>query len=221
MLETIPQWARQVAESSRAAADPRLGSLRLVDTAARLRGLRAVEKGEVLALGQPLLTGGGQSHTGRPPFELEVEVLDNNRLTVGTDRVAIDCHGLGVTHMDGINHFGVEGRWFAGADARTAGPSIADWAQLGLVTRAILLDVAAAREGGYVEIDQPVVGADFERALEAAGAEIEPGDALLVYMGREAFEPSRGPLKPIASSPEGRPGIGADGARWLAERPVS
>lgn len=221
MLKTIPDWAKQVAERSRATADPRLGTLRRVDAAARLRGLQAVEKAEVLALGRPVLTSGGQSHTGRPPFELEVEVLDNNRLTIGTDRIAIDCHGLGVTHIDGINHFGVEGLWFAGADARESGPSIGDWAEVGLVTRAILLDVAAARQGGYVAIDKPVVAADFKRALAASGVQIEPGDALLVHMGRESFEPAYGPMKPIVASPEGRPGIGADGAQWLAEQPVS
>src|SRR5262249_2473239 len=37
----------------------------------------------------------------------------------------------------------------------------------------------------------------------------------------ERFEPEHGPLQPLAGSPDGRPGIGASGAAWIAERPVS
>jgi kynurenine formamidase len=221
VLKTIPDWAVRLAEASGPTVDPRLGSLRHLDTAARLRGLAAVERGEVVAMGRPLQVSGGQSHTGRLPFELEVEVLDNNALTVGTDRAAIDCHGLGVTHMDGINHFGVRGRWFGGADARAAGPSIADWARAGLVTRGILLDIPAVRDGRPVEVSEPVGPADLERALELSSAQIEPGDALLVYMGRDPFEREHGPLQPIAQSPAGRPGIGDVGAQWLGDRPVA
>jgi kynurenine formamidase len=165
--------------------------------------------------------GTGHSHTGRPPFALEVDVLDNNALTIGTDRIAVDCHGLGVTHLDGVNHFGVEGRWYGGVDARAAGPSIGDWARLGIVTRGIFLDIPGSRGEDWVAIDSPVGAADLERALAASGATIEPGDALIVYMGRERYEPERGPLKPIAASPEGRPGIGKEGAQWIAERPVA
>jgi kynurenine formamidase len=219
VLERIPEWAAKLAEAP--PADPRLGSLRLADEAARLRGVRAVERGQVLALGRPLVAGGGQSHTGRPPFELEVEVADNRALTVGTDRVAIDCHGLGVTHIDALNHFGVGGRWHGGADARGDGPSVADWARAGLVTRAILLDVPGVRGADAVPVDAPVGAADLDRALAAAGTGVEPGDALLVYMGRDRFEDAHGPLQPLARSPNGRPGIGDDGARWIAERPVS
>jgi kynurenine formamidase len=221
VLKAIPDWAARLAEAPAPDRDPRLGTLARIDPEARLRAVRAVERGQVVGLGRPLLTSGAQSHTGRPPFELEVEVLDNNALTVGTDRVAIDCHGLGVTHIDAINHFGVRGRWFGGADARGGGPSIADWADAGLVTRGILLDIPAVRDGRPVAIAEPVGPRDLERALELAGTGIEPGDALLVYMGRDRFEPEHGVLKPIAQSPEGRPGIGHEGAMWIAAQPVS
>jgi kynurenine formamidase len=221
VLEEIPDWAQRIAKAAAPGADPTVGSLRHLDPTARLRGIASVKTGEVIALGRPLIATAGQSHTGRPPFELEVEVLDNNALTVGTDRIRVDCHGLGVTHLDAINHFGVEGRWHGDVDARSAGPSVADWARLGIVTRGIFLDIPGSRGNDWVAVDQPVGAADFQRALAASGATIEPGDALIVYMGRERYEPSKGPLKPIAASPEGRPGIGKDGARWIAEQPVA
>jgi kynurenine formamidase len=221
MLEEVPAWARRLAEAEAGHADPVRGSLRHLDAAARLRGVAAVRDGEAIGLARPLEVTAGQSHTGRQPFTLEVEVVDNKALTIGVDRIAVDCHGLGVTHIDGINHFGVGGRWYGGVDARGAGPSIAAWAREGIVTRGIFLDIPASRGVEWVSIEGPVSGADFDRALAAAGVMIEPGDALIVYMGRERYETERGPLKPLAASPEGRPGIGNDGAAWIARQPVS
>ncbi len=221
MLEEVPAWARRLAEAEADHSDPLRGSLRHLDPAARLRGVAAVRTGEAIGLARPLEVNAGQSHTGRPPFTLEVEVVDNEALTIGVDRISVDCHGLGVTHIDGINHFGVGGRWYGGLDAREAGPSIAAWAREGIVTRGIFLDIPASRGEEWVSVDGPVSGADFDRALAAAGATIEPGDALIVYMGRERYEVERGPLKPLAASPEGRPGIGNDGAAWIARQPVS
>jgi kynurenine formamidase len=219
VFETIPEWASELAAAHSAAADPRRGSFQRIDNAARLRGVRSVERGELFALGRPLETGGDQSYTGKPHFELEVHVEDTNALTVGTDRISIDCHGLGITHMDAINHLGVGGRWHGGVDARASGPSVADWA-VGLVTRGVFLDVTEARRVAAVEIDAPVTDGDLDRALELAGTDIESGDALMVYMGRDSFESTHGPLKPLSRSPEGRPGIGTSGAEWIAKQPA-
>lgn len=221
MLEEVPSWARRLAEAEAGSSDPVRGSLRHLDAAARLRGVAAVRTGVAIGLGRPLEVTAGQSHTGRPPFTLEVEVTDNKVLTVGVDRISVDCHGLGVTHIDGINHFGVQGRWYGGLDARGEGPSIASWAKEGIVTRAVFLDIPGSRGQEWVSVDGPVSGADFDHALAAAGTSLLPGDALIVYMGREHYEPERGPLQPIAVSPEGRPGIGKDGAAWIARQPVS
>jgi kynurenine formamidase len=219
VLKSIPDWARRLA--AEADVDLRLGSLRRIDSEARLRGLRSVEKGEVLALGRPLEGGTGQSHTGRQAFTIEVSVRDNEQVTEGVDRIELDCHGLGITHLDALNHFGVEGRWYGGVDARSPEYSVAELASSGVVTRGIFLDIPAVRGTAWVGIDQPVGAEDLDSALHAANAAIEPGDALVVYMGRDRYEPAEGPLKPISRSPEGRPGIGTSGARWLARQPIS
>jgi kynurenine formamidase len=39
-------------------------------------------------------------------------------------------------------------------------------------------------------------------------------------MGRDRFEAGGGRLAPVADSPAGRPGVGEDGARWLAAQPI-
>jgi kynurenine formamidase len=219
LLKEIPTWARRLA--AEAEIDPRLGSLRRIGPEARLRGLLSVEKGELFSLGRPLEGGTGQSHTGREAFAIEVSVRDNEHVTEGVDRIELDCHGLGVTHLDALNHFGVDGRWYGGVDARAPKYSVADLAAVGVVTRGIFLDVPRIRATDWVDIDRPASADDFDRALEAVGVDIEPGDALIVYMGRDRYEPARGPLKPIARSPEGRPGIGTSGAAWIARQPIS
>src|SRR5258705_11935096 len=39
-------------------------------------------------------------------------------------------------------------------------------------------------------------------------------------MGRERFEAGGGRFGPLVESPNGRPGLADDGARWLSEQPV-
>lgn len=175
----------------------------------------------MLALGRPLVGGTGQSHTGREAFAIEVSVRDNERVTEGVDRIELDCHGLGITHLDALNHFGIEGRWYGGVDARAPDYSVAELASVGVVTRGIFLDIPAVRATDWVSIDRPVTADDMDRALDATAVGIEPGDALVIYMGRDRYEPVEGPLKPISRSPEGRPGIGTSGAKWLSRQPIS
>jgi kynurenine formamidase len=65
---------------------------------------------------------------------------------------------------------------------------------------------------------------DLEAALALASGDIEPGDAALVYMGRDRFEAAghRYPSVPEAvAANEPRPGLGSSAAEWLADTKVS
>jgi hypothetical protein len=52
--------------------------------------------------------------------------------------------------------------------------------------------------------------------LARAGVTFEPGDALLVDMGRDRFEAAGN-----ETTPDHRPGVGEDGARWIEAHRVS
>jgi kynurenine formamidase len=58
----------------------------------------------------------------------------------------------------------------------------------GITTRGVLLDVPRFRGEPSVTIERPVHGSELEAIAEAQGVRVEPGDALVVYSGREAWQ---------------------------------
>ena len=88
----------------------------------------------------------------------------------------------------------------------------------GIVTRGVLLDVPRFRGVSCIEIGQPVHAAELEAVAEQQGTTLEPGDALVVYSGREAF---------TAAHPEWdgehpvRPGLHASCLRFIRDHDVA
>jgi kynurenine formamidase len=58
----------------------------------------------------------------------------------------------------------------------------------GVTTRGVLLDVPKHRGEPYVTVEKPVHGGELAAIAKAEGIELEPGDALIVYSGREAYQ---------------------------------
>jgi kynurenine formamidase len=88
----------------------------------------------------------------------------------------------------------------------------------GLITRGVLVDVPRHRRTSYVAMDRPVDGAELEAIVKAQGVAIEPGDALLVFSGRDAFV--RGGA-PYGTAPAARPGLDVSCARFIRDRDVA
>ena len=65
----------------------------------------------------------------------------------------------------------------------------------GMFTRGVLLDVPKFRGEAYVPWGKPVTGAELAQVAESQGVTVQPGDALLVYSGREAHD--RGEPLPV------------------------
>ena len=58
----------------------------------------------------------------------------------------------------------------------------------GSITRGVLLDVPKHRGRPYVTMEAPVHGWELEDIAKAQGVALEPGDALVVYSGREDWD---------------------------------
>jgi len=209
-------WLRDLARARRFGAGDRRGSLNLIDAAARGRCRAAVRSGSSVDLARPLTPGTSNRGDGRETFRLEVFYTDGP-IGMGSDHLELDCHGVGNTHLDGLNHIALDQTFYGGYRVDDpAAPSIVELAAGGIATRAVHVDIPAARQTPWVEADRPVTGADIDRALSRAGVVFEPGDALLLDMGRDRFE-AAGQEMPA----EQRPGVGADGARWIEAHGVS
>ena len=86
----------------------------------------------------------------------------------------------------------------------------------GIITRGVLIDVPRHRNEPYVTADRPVQGWEIADAARAQGVEVEPGDALLVYSGKDAFERAGG-----SYSGGDRPGLSVTCARFIRDHDVS
>ena len=126
------------------------------------------------------------------------------------------------THVDALSHVSHDGLMHGGVDAaqsQTGGR----FAQLGaehtpaLLTRGVLLDVAATKGVDILPAGYGVTAGDLAEAADRAGTEIHRGDVALVRTGwaRHFDDAAR-----YLGQQDGVPGPTPDAARWLVEAGV-
>jgi kynurenine formamidase len=205
-------------------AGDELGMLNHIDAAKRLDALSLVRSGRMYDLGRvldetvPVFPGRHFRQTlvtTAHHANADGGVGDNNVNWI-TEQISA-TQQLG-THLDALSHLQIGDRGYNGwrvADlADTAGVK-----RLGvetvpqIVTRAWLVDAAAARGVERLERGDVIDVADVERAL--GGAEPGPGDAVLFHTGwGEHWDAAETYL-------EGEPGPGCAVAEWLVARGVA
>jgi kynurenine formamidase len=194
-------------------------------TTTRSALLDAVRAGtRVIELGHPLYTG-MPSSPNHPGFRMTLERRHGDAVRPdggsASNEVIVTGGHVG-THVDALSHVSHEGLLHGGIDAAEAqrgGKHTAHGAETipPMVTRGVLLDVAAVHgvdtlEGGY-----GVTAEDLAAAAERAGAEPGRGDVALVRTGWGRLF---GDTAAYLGKESGVPGVTVDGARWLAERGV-
>lgn len=213
-------WLAEAQRSQRArlGRHDRFGTANYIDAAARRRAAASVTSGEVVSLARPVVNTGSVRRDGRPTAHVKVFVADLGGTQVATDHVELDIHGVDNTHLDALNHIRLGNEYYGGwAADDPACPSAADLGGAGLFTRAVLVDVPTVRGRQWVPEDEPVTGDDLDRGLGLAGTALLPGDALLLYMGRDRYERAGHVYR--FSSPSA--GLGEDGARWITRHQIS
>ena len=218
--ESWQRWVRERAAAARRGRRDRLGTARLIDAAARQRAAESARSGRTLSLARPLRPHPSARGDGRPGFAVEPYYLDGP-IGMGGDHLELDCHGTTNTHLDGLNHIALDGTWYTGWKVEDPdGPSVADLAGAGLVTRGVFVDVAGLRGAPWVEAEEPVEGDEIERALAASGVRFEPGDALILHMGRDRWE-AAGHVYSDLRGPARVPGAGRSAGEWIADHGAS
>ncbi|HKS46988.1 MAG TPA: cyclase family protein [Amycolatopsis sp.] len=213
------RWLSEVTDETRVRFGPadRLGTANYIDTAARLRAAGSIKTGEAVSLARPLVEGPG----------FHVETTFDATGTFGLDRIDSTCHGYRKTHMDALNHLASNGDFYGGRSVADAPPTIVDLAGRCLFTRALFADIPAVRGTAWVSENEPVTGADIDGAL--SGVDIQPGDALVLYMGRDRWEAEGNTLGHEPGHERGhgagvsamKPGAGRGAARWIVEHQIS
>lgn len=120
------------------------------------------------------------------------------------------------THIDGLTHFGLDGRIWNGFSAEE---HLGDrgWRVAGvetmppIVARGVMIDVATAKGVAMLPDGYRVTRQDLIRGLERQQLELQTGDVVLIRTGRmRVYEDS-------AAYMDSPPGLSLDAARFLVE----
>lgn len=181
-------------------SDDELGALNYLTSDRVLRGIEAVEHGEVFALGTPLdHPGGDPVATGVTPPEHDTTLdvgdvrdgsVDPDELSgmaYSADTISMPVHGV-TTHVDAPGHVWYEDELYNGFDAATTEGGldrcgIEQAGDHGIVGRGVLLDVAGHRGVDHLGRGERISVAELRACADAQGTDIEEGDVLLIRTG--------------------------------------
>lgn len=197
-----------------------LGTLNFITPRRRLEALALVTEGRAVSVGLDLDLV--RSKKNDVPAVHRMLYVAHDRPFGAADVTEIAPHGLAVTHMDAIAHANFRGAIYNGRSASEE--VLADGVRFGsitaaaggVVTRGVLLDVAASRGVPWLTVDQGVWPEDLDAAERLAGTRVRSGDAVFVRVGLGAREAVEGSEDPVA-----RAGLMAECLPWMHEREVA
>jgi kynurenine formamidase len=139
-----------------------------------------------------------------------------NQLRGNEETVTTELGQVG-TQFDALPHIGISDELY-NCNKTDALASRTGFTKLGvekvgaLFTRAVMLDVAAAKGVPMLDVGYEITVADLEAAMRRQGASIERGDAVLIRTGWGQLW-----LKDNARYNSGQPGLGIAAAEWLVK----
>jgi kynurenine formamidase len=142
--------------------------------------------------------------------------------TGATDRVAYPCiHGAAATHIDSLAHTFFRGKMWNGYDAtklvtkdKGAEKNSVLPMKNGIVTRAVLYDIARLKGVPYLAPGDRIFPDDMEAWEKKAGVKAGPGDAIVLRWGRYGRRAKFGP-------DDGAAGFDNSILPWLKQRDVA
>ena len=229
--------AARVRNWGRWGPDDQLGTLNLVDDAARRRGVHSVRTGEAFSLALPLSAADG-IQLGFVPGRINPvhkmvavnEPLSADPGWICSSEDVVELATQCATHWDALAHVSYAGTMWNGYPASGVTPGGASRCGIHLVrtlvTRGVLLDVARARGTELLDPGYPIAPGDLDAALDLAGTEVAPGDVVLVRTGQMAHLALDGrradrPGRDLVAYTWPTPGLTMATAPWFHARDVA
>lgn len=207
-----------------------LGALNLITPEKRAQAAALVRSGRIVSLSRDIPTRPGPDNP--TPAQHFLRILGGSAGgSVGggvgggvVDHIGLLYHGYLTTHIDALCHvWGAEGMWNGrdpAVEVTSQGArfgSIDAWRD-GIVTRGVLIDVPKFRGEPCVTLEKPLHGAEIEAIAKAQGVTVGPGDALVVFSGRGAWQQQH---PDWAGFRDDKPGLDADCLAFLREHDVA
>jgi kynurenine formamidase len=221
-------WAKSLSNWGRWGNEDTLGTLNFITDDVRQRAAAEVRSGVSIScawdvpassrlggtVNRFMLSSGDALHEADP----------SQHVHGVAETLQFQFHGFEMTHIDALSHMFWDAKMYNGRSAQnvttTSGASElgVETIRSGIVTRGVLLDVAAARGVNWLEPGDGAFPEDLEAAEKAQGTRVEPGDALLLSTGFSAY---RRQNTDKVGFDVGWPGFQAACLPWLHERQVA
>ena len=200
--------------------DDQVGAVNMVTAEKRLQATRTVKTGRAVCLSREFPKDPAPNNP-TPALHYMKRVNRGEHAGYYGDFYGISYHGTATTHLDALCHvWNEDGMWngrhpdiAANMDGALWG-SVDHWKE-GIITRGVLLDVPKHRGEPYVTMESPVHGWELEDIAAEQGVTMEPGDALIVYSGRDKWDQDGNSL--WGSDPMARPGLHASCLKFIRE----
>ena len=217
-----PSW-RPPADSQRCpskwgAADER-GSGNHMKAESVLKAVRLVRTGEVVELGHVLNASMPISATRRFDVHTKRTFMNKPSNRRGSnEEVLLSEIGQVGTQLDGFAHQTIEDKVYNcfkmdDIATRTGFTKVGIEKVCTLITRGVLIDVAALKGVDMLPDTYEITVADLEQALQRQNQKLQPGDAVIIHTGWGKLW-----AKDNARYMKGNPGIGVQAAEWLAKQ---
>ena len=218
--EEVLAYLKEDTNWGRWGKDDQVGAVNMVTDEKRAAAAKLVKTGRAVSLSREF----PKIPAPNNPTPAHHFMKRNERGTTGgsaTDYYGISYHGTATTHLDALCHVWDHNGMWNGADPKevitfdgSAWGSVEHWKE-GIITRGVLLDVPKHRGEPYVTQEKPIHGWELEDIAKEQGINMEPGDALVVYGGREKWNEAGNPL--WGSDRDLRPGLHASCLKFIKE----
>jgi kynurenine formamidase len=209
--------------------DDEIGTLNLITPAKRVAAAQLVRTGKAFDLGIPFGKEGPAtpgSFRSNPQHVMTVLPSDTSGApdgVIGSDDMVV-MSLQAATQWDGLAHMGYDGLFYNNMPAAAvnnftgAARNSFDKAAGRLITRGVLLDIAALKGVDRLEDSYEITAADLAQAEQRQGVRVESGDILCVRTGWHRWFLD-GDREHYMGEIEA--GLGLDTLRWLSERDVA
>jgi kynurenine formamidase len=210
------RWKKELSNWGRWGTADEIGTLNLITPPKRRQAARLVREGVSVSL-----AAAAKDVDNPNPYEVTMQ-------GIGSDRLAINYHGIAHTHLDSLAHINENGVFYNGYTPdreavlrdRHSKNSIHN-VKNGIFTRGILIDIPRLKGVPYLEPGTPIYVEDLEAWEKRAGVKVSSGDALFVRTGVWARRKALGPW--LRGRAEGGRSAGLDPSviPWLKRRDVA
>ena len=201
--------------------DDQVGAVNMVTNEKRAAAARLVKTGRAVSLSREFPKLPAPNNPTPAIHYMKRNIQPDTGGGSATDYYGISYHGTATTHLDALCHVWDSNGMWNGADPKEVITfdgaefgSIENWKE-GIITRGVLLDVPKHRGEPYVTQENPIHGWELEDIAKEQGVTMEPGDALVVYGGREKWNEDGNPL--WGSDRTLRPGLHASCLKFIRE----